>query len=117
MLRDNPRLVRRMLEMTLDDLDAARDWLLLLGCKTAREKVASFLLMLCRRVAPEGAPDTVVQIDLPLTRAEMAEYLGLTIETVSRQMTRLRGDGVIAFANARTLRLENMDRLVGEAGA
>lgn len=116
MLRDNPRLERRMLEMTLNDLDAAREWLLLLGRKTAREKLASFLLMLARRVVPDGQTAEDVQIDLPLTRAEIAEYLGLTIETVSRQMTKLRGDGVIAFESTRTLRLPDIDRLADEAG-
>jgi CRP/FNR family transcriptional regulator len=117
LIRDNPRLEHRMLEMTLNDLDAAREWLLLLGRKTAREKLASFLLMLGRRVAPDGEADGEVQIDLPLTRAEIAEYLGLTIETVSRQMTKLRADGVIAFDSTRALRLPDMERLVEEAGA
>jgi CRP/FNR family transcriptional regulator len=116
MIRDNPRLERRMLEMTLNDLDAAREWLLPLGRKTAREKLASFLLMLGRRVAPDGQSVENVTIDLPLTRAEIAEYLGLTIETVSRQMTKLRGDGVIAFESTRTLRLPDLERLEEEAG-
>ena len=117
LIRDNPRLEHRMLEMTLNDLDAAREWLLLLGRKTAREKLASFLLMLGRRAVQDGESVESVQIDLPLTRAEIAEYLGLTIETVSRQMTKLRGDGVIAFESTRTLRLPDLDRLTEEAGA
>jgi CRP/FNR family transcriptional regulator len=102
--------------MTLDELDAARDWLLLLGRKTAREKLASFVLMLARReaVAPQGASG--VQVALPLTRAEIAEYLGMTIETVSRQFTKLRSDGVIAFDSSRALRVPDMDTLVAEAG-
>jgi CRP/FNR family transcriptional regulator len=116
LIRDNPRLEHRMLEMTLNDLDAAREWLLLLGRKTAREKLASFLLMLGRRVAPPDNAGGEVQIDLPLTRAEIAEYLGLTIETVSRQMTKLRGDGVIAFESTRILRLPDLSLLEEEAG-
>lgn len=116
LVHDNPRLERRMLDMTLNDLDVAREWLLLLGRKTAREKLASFLLMLGRRVTPDGTPVETVQIDLPLTRAEIAEYLGLTIETVSRQMTKLRGDGVIQFESTRTLRLPDMALLEAEAG-
>jgi CRP/FNR family transcriptional regulator len=116
LVRENPRIERRMLEMTLNDLDAAREWLLLLGRKSAREKLASFLLMLGRRVAPDTAEARATQIDLPLTRAEIAEYLGLTIETVSRQMTKLRGDGVIAFESSRTLFLPDLERLEVEAG-
>jgi CRP/FNR family transcriptional regulator len=116
MLRERPALEKRLLEMTLDELDAARDWLLLLGRKTAREKLASFVLMLARReaVAPQGASG--VQVALPLTRAEIAEYLGMTIETVSRQFTKLRSDGVIAFDSSRALRVPDMDTLVAEAG-
>jgi CRP/FNR family transcriptional regulator len=72
--------------------------------------------MLGRRVVPDGESAEGIQIDLPLTRAEIAEYLGLTIETVSRQMTKLRGDGVIAFESTRTLRLPDLERLEEEAG-
>jgi CRP/FNR family transcriptional regulator len=115
LLKEKPRLERRLLEMTLNELDAAREWLLLLGRKTAREKLASFLLMLGRRAA-EGACEGATVVELPLTRAEIAEYLGLTIETVSRQMTKLRGDGIIAFDATRTIRLPDLGRLAGEAG-
>ncbi len=115
LLKEKPQLERRLLEMTLNELDAARDWLLLLGRKTAREKLSSFLLMLGRRAAGNGT-DGSASIDLPLTRAEIAEYLGLTIETVSRQMTRLRGDGVIVFDSTRSIRLPDLDRLLDEAG-
>jgi CRP/FNR family transcriptional regulator len=115
MLKEKPRLERRLLEMTLNELDAAREWLLLLGRKTAREKLASFLLMLGRRAA-DGSCEGASVVDLPLTRGEIAEYLGLTIETVSRQMTKLRGDGVIAFDATRTIRLPDLERLEAEAG-
>jgi CRP/FNR family transcriptional regulator len=112
LLRENPALEKRLLDMTLSELDAARDWLLLLGRKTARERIATFLLALIRRSgAPEGG-----DVALPLTRGEIAEYLGLTIETVSRHMTRLRGDGVIDFDNARAVRSACFARLAQEAG-
>ena len=50
-LKDTPALEKRLLEMTLDELDAARDWMLLLGRKTAQEKIATFLTILARRAA------------------------------------------------------------------
>lgn len=115
LLRANPRLEQRLLDMTLNELDAARNWLLLLGRKTAREKIASFLMMLVRR-ATDRQEMCDVDFSLPLTRAEIAEYLGLTIETVSRQMTRLRSDGVIAFTTAREIRVPDQARLLEEAG-
>lgn len=115
LLRGSHHLEQRMLDMTLNELDAAREWLLLLGRKTARERLASFLLMLARR-APKLAADPRAEIALPLTRGEMAAYLGLTIETVSRHMTRLRADGVIGFDTARSVRIPSIERLEQEAG-
>lgn len=115
LLRTTPRLEQRMLQMTLDELDAAREWLLLLGRKTAREKLASFLLMLARRESSAGRRRDIA-VELPLTRAEIAEYLGMTIETVSRQMTKLRADGVITFESTRALKLPDLDMLTEEAG-
>ena len=82
----SPKISQRLLEMTLDELDAAREWMLLLGRKTAREKIASLLAIIARRdvsLNPRSAGPIV--FDLPLTREEMADYLGLTLETVSRQ--------------------------------
>jgi CRP/FNR family transcriptional regulator len=116
LLREKPALEKRLLEMTLNELDAARDWLLLLGRKTAREKLSSFVLMLARRETTARPQANSAQVSLPLTRAEIAEYLGMTIETVSRQFTKLRSDGVISFESSRALRVPDMERLVEEAG-
>jgi CRP/FNR family transcriptional regulator len=108
-------VAQRLLEMTLDELDAAREWMLLLGRKTAREKIASLLALLARRDAAAKGRGGVV-FDLPLTREEMADYLGLTLETVSRQMTALRKDGVIALDGTRHVRVADFDRLLDETG-
>ena len=113
-----PRLAQRLLEMTLDELDAAREWMLLLGRKTAREKIASFLCILARRESALklqlGAGP--IQVDLPLTREEMADYLGLTIETVSRQISGLRRDGVIDLVGKRGIAIPDFDSLQEIAG-
>ena len=105
---------KRLLDIAFDELDAARDWMLLLGCLTAREKIVSFLMLVVRRSAlPEGA-DRPVRIDLPLSREAMASYLGLTIETVSRQMSRLRKDGLIELETARRVIIPDTSRLEAE---
>jgi CRP/FNR family transcriptional regulator len=115
LLRDTPHLEGRLLDMTLNELDAAREWLLLLGRKSARERIATFLLMLARRAGGgEGLP--AVTFTMPLSRGEMAEYLGLTIETVSRHMTRLRADGVIGFDSAKAVTAPDFASLAAEAG-
>lgn len=118
MMERTPHIAQRLLQMTLDELDAAREWMLLLGRKTAREKIASLLSIIARRDAsvkmrPARAETT---FDLPLTREAMADYLGLTLETVSRQMSALRREGVIALEGKRHVIVPDMDRLLIEAG-
>lgn len=118
MIYRTPHLGERLMEMALDELDAARDWMLLLGRKTAREKVASFLsLVYFRNVSTSAMPhlDSLI-INLPITREVMATYLGLTIETVSRQMTALRKDNVIATEGKKKFTILDLDTLLIEAG-
>ena len=93
-----PALQRALLERTLADLDRARRFMLLLGRKSAPERVATLLLDLAARQArPSG------EVDLPLGRQHMADVLGLTIETVSRQLSRMRAEGIIALSGRRGL--------------
>lgn len=110
-----PDLKHRLFERTLDELDAARDWMLLLGRKTAEEKVASFLLLLWRRsLTPDCShhdPEPDGQFDLSVKRADMADYLGLTIETVSRQLTRLKAAGIITMADSHTIKVPDINAL------
>jgi CRP/FNR family transcriptional regulator len=90
----SPLVARLLFRRACSELIAAQDQMLLLGRKSATEKVASFLMMIARR----GHGDA---LDLPVTRADMADYLGLTIETVSRTLTQLRVDGVIGVKRAK----------------
>lgn len=113
-----PHIAHRLLEMTLDELDAAREWMLVLGRKTAREKIASLLSIIARRdasLSPGGVSGPMI-FDLPLTREAMADYLGLTLETVSRQMSALKRDGVILLEGKRHVTIPDMGRLMEEAG-
>lgn len=113
-----PHVGQRLLEMTLDELDSAREWMLLLGRKTAREKIASLIAIIARRDAALKLQDGEgrVVVDLPLTREAMSEYLGLTLETVSRQISALRKDGVIEIEGKRHITIPDFDRLIEEAG-
>lgn len=118
MMIKTPHVAQRLLEMTLDELDAAREWMLLLGRKTAREKIASLLAIIARRDAslkPKIGKGALV-FDLPLTREEMSDYLGLTLETVSRQVSALKRDGVIVLEGKRNVTIPDLDRLLEEAG-
>lgn len=105
-------LENQLLRRTFEDLDRSRRWMLLLGKKGAGAKVASLLLDMGERLAPNGG-----SFDLPLTRGEMADVLGLTIETVSRQLTRMARDGVIALHGRRGIALRDVAELAERAEA
>ena len=116
MMQEAPDLESRLYRQALDELDEAREWMVTLGRKTAAEKIASLLLMIAHHVAP-AADHTSVRFDLPLTRADIADFLGLTIETVSRQLTKLRTDSVISIENNRHIVVPNLHRLRLRAGS
>ncbi|MFE1600672.1 helix-turn-helix domain-containing protein [Methylobacterium sp. ID0610] len=84
---DKPHLLMSLRERTASALTLAQDQMLLLGRRTAEERVAHFLVGLRERYARTGHGS--VTVELPMGRQDMADYLGLTIETVSRMLTRL----------------------------
>ena len=100
----------RMHRQALRQLDDARDWIMTLGRKNAAEKVASFLLMLSRHVRPQQEGYST-SFALPMGRSDIADFLGLTTETVSRQLTRLRKDGAIAIERTRHVEVLDLDEL------
>ncbi len=118
LLTTHPHVSQRLLEMTLNELDAAREWMLVLGRKTAREKIASLLLIIARREASLHLSSIVdgSRFDLPLTREAMADYLGLTLETVSRQISALKRDGVIELQGTRQVHIPDFATLLAETG-
>jgi CRP/FNR family transcriptional regulator, anaerobic regulatory protein len=118
-LQEQSDLKQIFLERTLDAVDAARDWMLLLGRKNAREKVAALLVTILRRTSlayPDCEVDPCRQLVMPLTRTEMADYLGLRLETVSRQLKQLEGLGIIQRIDARRISVRNVKALAAAAG-
>lgn len=104
LLAEFPAMERWLFEFTARELDICRDWTLMLGRKSSYERVASLLLMIARRARYTGCaplPDNYAQFELPLTRSELADYLGLTLETVSRKISRLKYKGVIELRGTR----------------
>lgn len=112
---EHPDLEHKLLERTLTELDRSRDWLVLLGRKSARERLAAFLVDMARRL---GEIDEFgnVRFELPFGRQDIADLLGLTIETVSRQITKLREDRVIATPDRRGIIVLDREWLVDYAG-
>ncbi|MCW5750548.1 MAG: helix-turn-helix domain-containing protein [Alphaproteobacteria bacterium] len=109
MLLALPQMEHRLLTIASNELATAQDQMLLLGRKTASERLASFLVGLIDRQAARGGAIDV--IDLPMGRGEIADYLGLTIETVSRTFTKLKQAGAIALPDANSVRIIGAGRL------
>lgn len=108
----SPDMERKLHQQTLKELDEARDWMLTLGRKTAYEKVASFLLLVISHIDPEQQPtDGSVTIEIPLKRADIADFLGLTVETISRQLTHLRKRGIVEMVSSRSITIASIGRL------
>lgn len=99
------RVARKLWTMTAAELRHAEDHMLLLGRKNAMERVANFLLEMDRRLAVAG------MMALPMCRRDIGDYLGLTLETVSRALSQLHGEGVLGFSGARQIVLRNRQHL------
>jgi CRP/FNR family transcriptional regulator len=106
-----PHLLRRLHEFAGHELSLAQDQMLLLGRRTAEEKVAAFLLNLQTRYGRIGAMS--VNVPLPMSRQDIADYLGLTIETVSRTLTKLAKEKVVVVVpdGVRLLSTHRLDQL------
>jgi CRP/FNR family nitrogen fixation transcriptional regulator len=99
------QVARKLWAMTAGELRHAEDHMLLLGRKTAMERVATFLLEMDRRLAVAG------MMALPMCRRDIGDYLGLTLETVSRALSQLQAQGILGFSGARQIVLRNRQRL------
>ncbi|MEQ8700417.1 MAG: helix-turn-helix domain-containing protein [Bauldia litoralis] len=114
LLDEFPEMERRLLSIASNELASAQDQMLLLGRKTAEEKLASFLWLLSRRATLKELDGKT--IDLPMTRMDMADYLGLTIETVSRSFSALRRKEIIAFTTPQRMQITDLSAMAALAG-
>jgi CRP/FNR family nitrogen fixation transcriptional regulator len=99
------QVARKLWGITAGELGHAENHMLLLGRKNAMERVATFLLEMDRRLAVAG------MMALPMCRRDIGDYLGLTLETVSRALSQLHSEGVLGFSGARQIVLRNRQRL------
>jgi CRP/FNR family nitrogen fixation transcriptional regulator len=97
-------IARDLLTMTTSNLQHAEDHMLLLGRKTSLERVAAFLLEMDRRLTAAGV------MSLPMNRRDIADYLGLTLETVSRALSSLHGKGMLDFLGETQRQIVLLDR-------
>ena len=110
LMAESSPLEHRVMMQALRELDEARDWMVTLGRKTAAEKVASFLYLIASHINP-SEDEASTTFDLPLSRADIADFLGLTIETVSRQLSKLKTEKVIEIVNYRHVKVADLAQL------
>ncbi len=114
LLVEVPEMERWLFAFTVRELDISRDWTVMLGRKSSYERVASLLLIMAKRSRNAGcapAPENSAQFDLPLTRSELADYLGLTLETVSRKISGLKRKGLIELRSTREIVVPDIELL------
>jgi len=109
-VNESPALRPQLFALLCDEMSAAQDQMVLLGRKSAEERVVSFLLAIHRKCGTDA------EIELPMSRLDMADYLGLTIETVSRMMTSLVRRGLIRPTGRHRLALRRLNALQEIAG-
>lgn len=97
-------VAKNLLSMTTDNLQHAEDHMLLLGRKTSLERVAAFLIEMDQRLTAAGV------MALPMSRRDIADYLGLTLETVSRAISHLHGLGILGFIGNSQRQIVLLDR-------
>ena len=95
LIQDDPAFRDKIMTATLRSLERAQDHMLLLGRKTAEEKIATFLLDMAGRISKDDE-----HFELPMQRSDIADHLGLTIETVSRTLSRFARSGLIRLLPA-----------------
>jgi CRP/FNR family transcriptional regulator len=107
----DPKLHNALLQAALREISGMQDHFMMLGRKSASEKLASFLCVLVERVGTDlGAYQSVT---LPMSRSDIADFLGLTTETVSRTFTQLRKSKIIAIDNIHTIIVQRPTALLG----
>jgi CRP/FNR family transcriptional regulator len=109
LMEQMPGSGRPLFELVLRELCAAQDQILLLGRMTAQERIATFLFTLAQQTAAHGGRAS--QVHLPMNRSEIADYVGLSKETVSRSLTQLRRQGIINMRGPQNITILSPERL------
>lgn len=105
----NPDIAQYLLGLAEDELTEAQNQMLLLGRKSAQERFASFLLLMAERAEQRGERENLAT--LPMKQMHIADYLGLSAETVSRAMSQLRNAGCIASVEGHGVEIRDINML------
>lgn len=120
LMKRSPELEHQVLLAVLDELDVAQDWMTVLGCQTVMERVAAFLLYLRRRSVFDGESSAerpgMESINIPISRKDMAAYLGTTIESISRSTQSLLRTGVLGMKGPQEFAILDLAALLKASG-
>lgn len=116
LLRDDPSVERLFLTNILDELDAAREWLLLMSGTRVIERVAAFLMILARRVARDRSGSGTVTVHVPIPRSSLAHYLGTRPETLSRALHELADEGIVSLVDPYRIEILSLPQLTAAIG-
>ncbi|GAA0292840.1 Crp/Fnr family transcriptional regulator [Rhodovulum strictum] len=119
-LEASPEIERRFLVNVLDELDSAREWILLMGGHKIIERLASFLVILLRRTLRGSGPrpaEAPVRVRIPIRRTDLAHYLGTTPESISRALHELESQAILRLLNAYEIEIADLPGLVRISGA
>jgi len=114
-LNEHQPLGRKLLQVATNGIVSAQEQMLLLGRKTAQERLASFLIWMSARAEDRGEDRS--RLVVPMSRTDMGDYLGLTVETISRTMTKLKTRGVISLPDRGIVEIMDHDLLEEIAAA
>ena len=109
MVETRPGFAQRLLKLAADELSMTREHMMCLAAKSAEARMAVFLLALARRNRESGGDPG--RFDLPMTRVDIGDYLGLTIETVSRTFSKFKRSGIIALPRTTTVMIRDAEAL------
>jgi CRP/FNR family transcriptional regulator len=110
----SPELRPQLFAKLCDEMASAQDQMVLLSRKNAEERICTFLLLLAKRMSHDN--NLSMSIEIPMSRLDMADYLGLTIETVSRTITSLIGRGIISQSGRHDIGIKKLDTMLRLAG-
>jgi CRP/FNR family transcriptional regulator, anaerobic regulatory protein len=107
-----PELEHRMLAAMSRELDAAQDWMLLLATQSVPERLATFLLLLRKKAMASGELGPAAMVDIPISRRDMAAYLGTTVESISRAVQQMARSGIIQIGGSQRFEILDLQRLI-----
>lgn len=110
-----PELEHRMLAAMSRELDAAQDWMLILATQSVPERLATFLLILRKRSLAQSIAMSPTRVEIPISRRDLAAYLGTTVESISRAVQQMARGGIMQIVDPQRFEIIDLQRLIAQS--